>query len=202
MDFQMATHHIAEKNGDDAYADPSRHGSDEESLSKRSVTELTEENAVTHETSNTVENILWTEAAQTVLAMEYLPVVVQNAINSIFRDHGANSEFSAQDILEEIEKFKRRENVTDTSLKVPSFPENKRNEATPKEPEELLKQNDEMRKMLLCKSCGTLDGHNVIVNCGHLICNECESHINVCSFCEQEIKKVIQIHFTENSSFE
>ncbi|XP_062575940.1 baculoviral IAP repeat-containing protein 7-A-like [Saccostrea cucullata] len=198
----MATHHIAVKNGDDAYADPCCHGSDEESLSERSKTELAQENTEGYENSDSGENVLWTEAAQSVLALKYRPVVVQTAINSILRDHGANSVFSAQDIVEEIEKFKRRENVSDTSLKVPSFPENKINEAIPKEPEELIKQNDEMRRRMLCKSCGTRNGSSVVVDCGHLICNECEEQKNKCSFCEHEIKKVIPVHFTEGSPFE
>lgn len=68
------------------------------------------------------------------------------------------------------------------------------------DPADILKENSELRDMLLCRGCKLLEGTFANISCGHLMCSNCCEVLKTCRLCRKEIKDVIPILFWTNQT--
>ncbi|XP_062603322.1 baculoviral IAP repeat-containing protein 7-like [Saccostrea cucullata] len=127
--------------------------------------------------------------------MGFLPNIIQQAIDRINSYQGQYPEITPEVILDEIEKIKNEENVSASKLKRPIDADNIKNITIPQDPEDLRKENHEMRQMLLCKACKLVDISHVVLSCGHMLCEGCLKNLKICWSCKSEIGKVHKVRF-------
>ncbi|XP_056015524.1 RING finger protein PFF0165c-like isoform X3 [Ostrea edulis] len=145
------------------------------------------------------DNVLLNEAAQNIMRHGYLPRIVRRAIDRIHEKHGPGHVLTDQCLLDEIEKMQQEGNLPNARLKRPTHAcaENQHNVAMSEDLDEMRQQNEEMRRLLVCKSCDNGRVSHVIVNCGHMICVTC-TRMKKCFFCGSVIEKVQIVKFGDN----
>jgi hypothetical protein len=61
--------------------------------------------------------------------------------------------------------------------------------------EAIKRENAEMRRMMVCKSCNNANVTRVLIGCNHAMCTACTQTKNKCFHCGSVIRKVHPVKF-------
>lgn len=144
------------------------------------------------EVGRSADRLLREECAQSVLKQQFLPKYIKEALVRLLCLKIDEKEITEDLILGQIQSIKKEQNLSEEQLKIP-----KKNRMINKyrDPADILKENSELRDMLLCRGCKLLEGTFANISCGHLMCSNCCEALKTCRLCRKEIKDVIPILF-------
>lgn len=140
------------------------------------------------------ENLLRSNAAQSVIEMGYQPRIVKRAIEKI-TSRNANTTITAENLMEEILDSEDSEAATRTNAtpKPTAEKENSPKKAD-KDTKTLKKENEKLKEQTLCKVCFDNAVHFAFLPCGHLAtCAECAPAVTKCPICRAVIKGTVRV---------
>ncbi|KAK3097298.1 hypothetical protein FSP39_008479 [Pinctada imbricata] len=145
------------------------------------------------------KNPLLSDAAQSVLAMGYLPRIVKVAVNQILENEGWKG-MKGEKIADIIFQMEDRGEICHENSIVPEISYDssrpKLNHSVPESREILEQENGEMRERTLCKICCEQTVAIVFLPCGHLVsCAQCAPALKSCPVCRVGVRGTVRVCF-------
>lgn len=141
------------------------------------------------------ENVLWRESAQKVEDLGFHFKYIMDAISRIVAVSG-HYDITDSAIIDQIYLIKDERNLSEEEIKRPRA-DTKKNKT--KDPEELRRENQEMRRMMICKSCNISRATcvNRNIKCRHLLCSSCCDVLTTCKKCREMITATAPVKFAD-----
>lgn len=145
------------------------------------------------------KNPLLSDAAQSVLAMGYLPRIVKMAVDKVLQSKGWDG-MSGSNIANEIFDMEESGEIDKNSCMVPKVEFDsswkKVNERVPEDMKDLVQKNSEMKERTMCILCCEERVSIVFLPCGHLVsCAQCSPALKNCPVCRESIKGTVRVFF-------
>ncbi|XP_052762880.1 baculoviral IAP repeat-containing protein 2-like isoform X2 [Mya arenaria] len=141
------------------------------------------------DSSDKIDKLMKTEAAQSVLENDYSEELVKRAIVKVLRSKGANA-ITGMNLMQEILAIEDEKDLIDGKSMddVPSAM--KQNMAAV-----LSRENQHLREKTLCSYCKRLEVSLVFLPCGHLVsCNTCGDRQKSCVTCGSNVKGTVRTY--------
>lgn len=138
-------------------------------------------------------DVVLRESAQRVEDLGFYFQYIMEAIGRIVTVSG-HYDITDYSIIEQIYLIKEERNLSEEEIKRPS-PDTKKN--ITRDPEDLRRENQELRRMMLCKSCKISKATCVNMNimCRHLLCSNCCDVLTACKKCRAMITATAPVKF-------
>nr|ADG85256.1 inhibitor of apoptosis protein 1 [Ostrea edulis] len=145
------------------------------------------------------KNPLLSDAAQSVLAMGYLPRIVKVAVDKVLGSKGWDG-MSGSNIANVIFDMEESGEIDKDNCMVPKILSDsswkKINDRLPDDIKELTQKNSEMRERTICILCCEERVSIVFLPCGHLVsCAQCSPALKNCPVCRESIKGTVRVSF-------
>ncbi|XP_061192230.1 baculoviral IAP repeat-containing protein 3-like [Saccostrea echinata] len=145
------------------------------------------------------KNPLLSDAAQSVLAMGYLPRIVKMAVDKVLQSKGWDG-MSGSNIANIIFDMEESGEIDKENSMVPKVLSDsswkKINDRVPDDIKELTQRNSEMRERTMCILCCEERVSIVFLPCGHLVsCAQCSPALKNCPVCRESIKGTVRVSF-------
>ncbi|XP_052762882.1 baculoviral IAP repeat-containing protein 3-like isoform X2 [Mya arenaria] len=140
-------------------------------------------NASQEDSTNEIDKLMKTEAAQSVLENDYSEDLVKTAIENVLRSKGANA-ITGMDLMQEILTIEEERDCFDEKSV------DRQNMVA-----ELSRENQHLRAKTLCSYCKRLEVSLVFLPCGHLVsCNTCGNRQRSCVTCGSNVKGTVRTY--------
>ncbi|XP_062571408.1 baculoviral IAP repeat-containing protein 7-like [Saccostrea cucullata] len=145
------------------------------------------------------KNPLLSDAAQSVLAMGYLPRIVKMAVDKVLQAKGWDG-MSGSNIANIIFDMEESGEIDKENSMVPKVLSDssckKIHDRVPDDIKELTQRNSEMRERTMCILCCEERVSIVFLPCGHLVsCAQCSPALKNCPVCRESIKGTVRVSF-------
>nr|XP_022292109.1 baculoviral IAP repeat-containing protein 3-like isoform X2 [Crassostrea virginica]XP_022292110.1 baculoviral IAP repeat-containing protein 3-like isoform X2 [Crassostrea virginica]XP_022292112.1 baculoviral IAP repeat-containing protein 3-like isoform X2 [Crassostrea virginica]XP_022292113.1 baculoviral IAP repeat-containing protein 3-like isoform X2 [Crassostrea virginica]XP_022292114.1 baculoviral IAP repeat-containing protein 3-like isoform X2 [Crassostrea virginica]XP_022292115.1 bacul len=147
------------------------------------------------------KNPLLSDAAQSVLAMGYLPRIVKIAVDKVLETKGWDG-MSGSNIANVVFDMEESGEIDHEKCFVPKVESDqdwkkKNSDSMPESSKELVEKNTEMRERTMCILCCEERVSITFLPCGHLVsCAQCSPALKNCPVCREGIKGTVRIFFS------